>query len=47
MKIKNNIILKNGGNLFSGTGSCIVKRSFVDVRDHLKHPDTMKPLSAQ
>jgi hypothetical protein len=37
MKIKNNIILKNGGNLFSGTG-LHRKGLLVDVRDHLKHP---------
>ena len=38
MKIKNNIILKNGnGTLFSGTG--LHRRALlVDARDHLRHP---------
>jgi hypothetical protein len=36
MKIKNNIILKRGGNMFSGTG--LHRRGLlVDVREHLKH----------
>ena len=38
MKIKNNIILKNGNrNLFSGSG--LHRRGLlVDVREHLRHP---------